>query len=350
MRHLRVHSCVIIIAFLWAVCPAHAQTHKKYFEYNNPLAIKLSKKTLGLVTSTKWTLSRWDFVMRGDTSGFQRYSGHGSHVFRTDKTFTWFRTSGTWAVHRKKYIVCKPDTSGRNPNIPDFILSVIALTDNSMVLQKLHTSSRDMFRTYYFSTKPEQNAREGMAGGAITYFPSNQRSMKFRDMQTLDSVTIDSLSFQYKELLVQDKFDVSDSGVLEIKTRDSTYQIHLRSRAGEEGRRVFSSDERVGFPNNVKRFTPGDKEVLLAESALKTCVIDNLHESGYEGDFTLDDQFRQFAGYFNAGGQRMIRITAFVSYHRDWRTELVDPEKYKGALLIASINLKTGRCQDLIIR
>src|SRR5690606_18178643 len=131
-----------------------------------------------------------ELVMRGDTLQFSPLGGP-DQWFKSNNKFSVLRTTGTWAVHRKKYIVCKPDTSGRNPNIPDFILSVIALTDSSMVLQKLHTSNLDMFRTYYFSTKPGRNMRERMAGDAMMYYPPvNLRSVKYSHMEGLDSVTI----------------------------------------------------------------------------------------------------------------------------------------------------------------
>ncbi len=347
MYRLRPLYFVIITLMLSGAGNIDSFSQRKYFEYNNPAALRISRNTFNLLTSKEWHLNRMEVVTRGDTLVFTQYS---THVFQPDKTYKALKSSGTWSIRAKKYLVCKPDTNGSRNVPPDMILCLIALSDSSMVMQKLHTSSRDMFRTYYFSTRPKYPKRVAVLGAPLQYRVEGRENQKFRTRHQLDTTTIDSLSFQFKGPLIGEGFAVSDSGVLKVATADSTYQIRLRSRSGHAGRKIFQAKEPVRQIDHHERFTPNEDEILFAEATLTGCMQTYLEENGIRQPFSLDDQFRQFVGFVDAKGLRVIRIVAFVTYHRGWQSELVTPENHNGVYLSAEVLLKRRTCQNLRLR
>jgi hypothetical protein len=215
-----LHSSLIAIAILsCAMNPASAQ--RKYFEYNNPEAKRITEKMIDKLVAHEWHVTEIKVKVRLDTftydGGSVKYNIDGSFQDRN-------QTDGIWKVEYKRYI--NHDSKSRHPGVRVFsgIYSILELTDTVLVLQELQTSSREMSRTIWFSKNPShrrgQAFRTGQVMPIVPLFSG--RTTKLTEFQ------VDSVSGLSDEALFTDGFGFTRDSVI-IQTPDSVYRIKRKN-------------------------------------------------------------------------------------------------------------------------
>ena len=159
--------CVRIVVFgaLLVFCSYIGHAQRKYYEFNNPAALKLTKERINQLTSAEWLGERLRIVTRHDLSD---YKMRDEIVYKKDGTYSSGAMEGTWKVKYNKYLVLTSNepkkTSSRHPIAG--IYSVTSLTDSTLMMMKLHSSSGDMKREMLFrkriGAKDQDTARTNL--------------------------------------------------------------------------------------------------------------------------------------------------------------------------------------------
>jgi len=180
------------------------------FELNNPDAIQLNEKSMELLTSPVWRIYRTVFEYRGHISST---SSDGSFKYNRDNSFSIYDRQGVWTLVDEKYIRHKLNREDDEDRL-NFggIYAVTTLTDSSLTITKLLTTSHDMKRTLYL--KPDSFFPPKREYGANTlYYRKN-----------IDKSTLDSIRGLSLEQLFSSNLDyVGDT--LFIPTIDSLYIV-----------------------------------------------------------------------------------------------------------------------------
>ena len=149
MKTKRILITLYFIVFSISVNICTGQ--KKYFEYQNSEAIRLSKTELKLLTSKDWYPDVIEDKIRNDTI----LTTHFNKIkYNFDGSYLLGKCSGQWSIKYNKYIEHLSD-SNRNCKTYEFggIYSILVLNDSALVITKLMTSSQDMKRTIFFTDK-----------------------------------------------------------------------------------------------------------------------------------------------------------------------------------------------------
>jgi hypothetical protein len=125
-------------------------SQRKYYEFNNPEALKLNKKRIELLTSRAWEFKQLDVYIRDDKSTY--YPFLEKLVYRSDGTYSCRQMTGTWKVQYNRYLVHTAANEQAGPRDPVLgIYAVTQLNDNSLILTKLQSSAGDMKRSLTFN-------------------------------------------------------------------------------------------------------------------------------------------------------------------------------------------------------
>ena len=210
MRTHQLHCLLIAIALLsCTVDPASAQ--RKYFEYNNPEAKRITDKMIAKLVAHDWKVREIKVKVRQDTF---TYHG-GSLKYNIDGTYQGrYQDGGTWKVEYNRYINHVSKATDPGVRVFSGIYSILELTDTVLVMQELQTSSRDMSRTIYFSKNP---------------FPAKWQSISTtreypHRIGPLTPSILDNISRLTDETLFINNFNYSPDSVI-IETQDSVYRI-----------------------------------------------------------------------------------------------------------------------------
>lgn len=187
----------------------------KSFELDNPKAILLNQQNLKLLTSEKWRIIRVDTENRGNVTETKAY---GSLQYQPNRTFKYRSGEGTWQLIDNKYIKHKLNNQ-KDEDRFNFggIYALTSLTDSTIILVKVLTSSNDMSRTIYLESEEKWNSR-----------PINNNPYVFRvevGQQLLDSISTLSI-----ERLFIEGFNVKNDTIL-FQTLDSLYQIKMKPKS-----------------------------------------------------------------------------------------------------------------------
>ena len=143
-----IRKIVVAAGLFMAVLPVFSQ--RKYYEFNNPEALKLSKKRIELLTSRAWELKQLDVYVRGDNSTY--YPFLEKLVYKPDGTYSCAQLTGTWKVQYNRYLVHTAGAKQAGPRDPVLgIYAVTQLNDSSLTLTKLQSSAGDMKRSLTFN-------------------------------------------------------------------------------------------------------------------------------------------------------------------------------------------------------
>jgi hypothetical protein len=182
----------------------------KSFEYNNPEAIQLNDEKIDLLTSQLWRVYKTIFEYRGhiiETSANESFS------YNSDFSFSYYDSQGVWTLIDQKYIRHQLNMKGDEGRL-NFggIYSVTTLTDSTLILTKLLTSSHDMKRTMYLKPESHFPPREEYGLNPFYYWKDIQKN-------TLDSIG----NLSDKKLFSSNLDYIGDT--LFIPTIDSLYII-----------------------------------------------------------------------------------------------------------------------------
>jgi hypothetical protein len=257
-----ITACFLLLVIL----PGFSQ--RKYFEFNNPEALKLNKKRIDLLTSAAWECKQLDVYVRGDKT---TYRSHGDLLYKSDGTYTSHRLTGTWKILYNRFLVHTSDgkKTGNQSDPMLGIYSVTHMNDTSMILTKLQSSSGDMARTLTF----QKSARKG---GTV-------------------------------------------SG-----TQVSVPRVESKETPVDTFRKVFEEDEPVSFYVVPQRHSVSVDELDLIDSlALKFVKTNGGDHQGRTTIRSLKPYFRQYVGYVDKAGHHIVYLNALLTYHNNWEKELI---------------------------
>ena len=296
---VRIARMIMVVAgMLGFVLPGISQ--RKYYEYNNPQALRLTKKRIELLTSTGWECKQVDVYIRGDKT---TYSSWEELLYSPDGTYSSRRLTGTWKVQYNRYLVHTAVDNKNRSNPIMGIYSVTHLNDTSMTLMKIQSSSGDMARKLTFQ---KSIVRVGKA------YPTDQSRLSSR---------------------VNRNLPVRESDPAALDTF----------------RKIFDEDEPVNFYVVPQRDYVSVDELTTVDS-LALAFIKNFSgdHSGRSTITSLKPYFRQYVGYLDKAGHHIVCLNALLTYHKNWEKELIMPApgtKVEGFRIF--VDLTRGECFGL---
>jgi hypothetical protein len=350
MNDHRCHKCTILFCLTISCCLSYKVTEgqRKYFEFNNAEAIRLTAKRIESLCSREWYVSRIEYKERERNYDHHTYQ---SIRYNKDGTYTFGREKGSWELIYGKYLRHEADEVHRNYVGLAGIYSVLAMSDTAVIITKVLTSSGDMKRTLHLSTKQIKPLR--WQSDSTYYKPTSgtlHPSYGYYSRPSFSPEELDSLSYQNMELLQSDGYNISEEGILRIEARDSTYFVRLKIDMPDEFIKVFHQDELVeGFPPSWRRFTPSVEDITTINKRLSAFLHDVFREHDVIADVSISDQFKQYAGFRDDQGQSFIYVTCFCDYHRDWKVRLITRDGSQLCFFFVKYNVITGEFHDLIL-
>jgi hypothetical protein len=276
--------------FFIFILPGFSQ--RKYFEFNNPEALKLNKKKVDLLTSAAWECKQLDIDVRGDRTTYRSF---GELVYNSDGTYSSLRFTGTWEILYNRYLV--HTSAGGKGGKGDRMLGIYSVThlnDTSLILTKLQSSSGDMERTLTFQKR---------AGAVGTVYGAR-------------------------------------GGVSRTQNEETTVDTF---------RKVFEENEPVNFYVVPQRDNVSMHELDLIDSLALTFIKTNGGDhSGRTTIRSLKPYFRQYVGYIDKAGHHIVYLNALLTYHNNWEKELITQSpgtKTEGFRIF--VDLTRGECFGL---
>lgn len=193
--------------------PMCAYSQAKSFEFTNQDAIELTAGKLNLLLAHPWEATHVDLNNRGVLTETQRWT---SLDYKNDGTFEYAGFRGRWSIVENKYIRHKLN-SREEETRSNFggIYAVTLLTDSTLTLVKLLTSTHDMKRMLYFQeSRPK---------------PAIVPRFSFHYQEKPDEKTLDSISRLSNEELFIFGFYV-DGDTIIVQTPDSLYRVKRKKR------------------------------------------------------------------------------------------------------------------------
>ena len=188
----RIRKIIVTAVLFTAILPGFSQ--RKYYEFNNPEALKLNKKRMELLTSRAWEFKQLDVYIRGDKGTY--YPFLEKLVYKPDGTYSCAQLTGTWKVQYNRYLVHTAGAKQAGPRDPVLgIYAVTQLNDSSLILTKLQSSAGDMKRSLTFNkmeAAPIDNFRKVFSQNEpVNFYVVPQRySVPKEKLSTIDSLAL----------------------------------------------------------------------------------------------------------------------------------------------------------------
>ncbi len=323
-------STIVLIAFCFAYHNAFPQ--RKYYEYNNPEALKLTSKRIEMLTSAEWQANEMHLMMRGDK---YTYRHRERILYKPDGTYAAGSLEGNWKIVYNRYLIHTP-TSQKVPDQDHSVVgiySITSLNDSILTLTKLHSSTRDMTTRISFVKQTEKRREDSKLSQAPNSVSERRR---------LSASEIDSIRFLSKEELFINNWAINNDTVY-LPISDTLYRISMNSDDPLRKVKIFKEDENVGYFVIARRFTPPSNIVTTVDSLAMDFI--RTHREDHSGPEITDIEpyFRQYIGYDDGHGNRVIYLNAFCRYHRDWKSKIVsDPCHFR-----IYVNLTKNECFGL---
>jgi hypothetical protein len=235
-------------------------------------------------------------------------------IYNRDGTYSSNRlSSGTWEVKYNRYLVHTITEVQENKitttrNRLAGIYSITTLNDSMLTLTKLQSSAHDMIWSMSFSKRREQSANSASVAQHMP--PFQGKSLSTRE--------IDSISYLSKEDLFINNITVFDD-ILYWNTADSAYKIKLNLKDPLRRVRIFQENEVISYRVSPTRYTlPADQLSVVDSLALSW-----IKTQGEALSIRIEPYFRQYVGYVDAQGNKVILLNAFQTYRGSWREDLV---------------------------
>lgn len=141
---------------------------------------------------------------------------------------------------------------------------------------------------------------------------------------------------------------------VEIKENENAYLIRNKNSIGEVFKEIFDSNE---IDKSFERFTPTIEEINVAEIILNKDFLKKI-KSKVDGKFirkNLNDYKRQYLGYIDSNGDKII----FISFFLDKNIKKQDDQSWKedyrimfdggASFWVAEINLKKNKVKNIFV-
>src|SRR5688572_25194817 len=137
MKSLPLSLAAVLLLLLLAT---NGYCQRSYYEYNNPEALRISKKSIDLLASAPWIIKEVTWKIQNDTFN---YRGQGTLTFKKDGSFSGY-SSGRWTVKYNHYLIIDDNSTVSSL---DGIYGITYMADSTMALTKVHTTAGDMSKT-----------------------------------------------------------------------------------------------------------------------------------------------------------------------------------------------------------
>ena len=204
---------IFSLVFSLLLVTVHAQTSS--FELNNPHSIPLDNSSLDVLTSGFWRVFKDEMESGGKTASCPK---NISICYYSDGTFFYNGSTGSWEVVEGRYIQHKLKKEDQERLNFGGIFSVTEISDSTLALTKLLTSSHDMKRTLYLKPATILTKTEQPNSGGPYFYDG-----------TFDALAMDSLSKMENDELFNAGFTILGSNMVHIMTPDTLYVIRLKS-------------------------------------------------------------------------------------------------------------------------
>ena len=311
-----------IIFFALVLIHSNSLGQKKYYEYNNPDAMKVGKDVIARLTADEWSVSDVRWLIRKDTFD---YSGRASLKLRNNGTYKSGSLEGTWQIKYNRYLVLTDTNRIQSDEGISGTFGITSFKDSMMVLQKIHTSSRDMSKTItlvkYQGDHHATSAATGRTQEEIRKIYGEWRKPAQR-RNLLAPALIDSLRFLSREELgLLGYRDFNDT--LFIDTPDSLYRIRLERYNALKKVKIFYENEAVVDLDAFRRFTLHENQIPLVDSLAMKYIRQHRDDYAPQKEIILSNYFRQYVGYFDVNGDAIVLLNAFCQYKNSWQKSLI---------------------------
>ena len=201
----------LIFSFLFLV--VHAQTGN--FELDNPHSLLLDNSSLDILTSGYWRVFKDEMESGGKTASSPK---NISMCYFADGTLFYNGSTGTWEIVEGRYIQHKLKKEDQERLNFGGIFSVTEISDSTLALTKVLTTSHDMKRTLYLKSSTILTKTEQPNSGGPYFYDG-----------TLDALAMDSLSNMEPDELFDAGFTILGNNMVHIMTPDTLYVIRLKS-------------------------------------------------------------------------------------------------------------------------
>ncbi|HEX5169890.1 MAG TPA: hypothetical protein VFW11_12015 [Cyclobacteriaceae bacterium] len=207
MRSISINWSFLIPTFF--LVPLFAGGQVRSFEFSNPFAIELTTENLEMIMAREWRVVQVDTENRGNIT---ETKGRSSLKINGDKTFNYSGKKGNWEILEGKYINYRLDSKD-DETVLNFggIYAVTNVTDTTLTLTKLLTSTHDMKRIIYLEDSKSYYA----------HLPNYQTLIY---TGKLDQNSLDSISHLHTIELFETGFPVHGDTIF-IHTQDSLYRV-----------------------------------------------------------------------------------------------------------------------------
>lgn len=319
---------LMTVVFMAIVISAFSQ-YDRYFEYHNPKSKKLNSKSLKRLVGKTWYGKKWEHIRRKDTT---QWMNNFVLILDSAGTYSSGRSNGTWTIASEHYLLFEPIASshlqGFKENDLEGIFSITHLTDTTLTLEKLFTSSRDMKNRYFFGTK----AGHGRINPIIVSY--NQTYLP----ESLTPHEIDSISMLSVEQIFVGNRQVSSDGCIEIELKGKVIKIPWCR--DEKRVRIFAAGEYPGRGpwDGMSRFTPDSTDIRRADALFLRNV-----ELRDPQVFPFEKYYRQYIGFVRANGVRVLAMNIWCGYDSKWNSQIVVISSDFCAHVFAEIDPDTGQ-------
>jgi len=319
-----VLPAISLVVFIHSNCLGQ----REYYQYNNPDAIKIRGDVLARLTANEWSVIDIRWLIRKDTFD---YGGRGASLkLNKNLTYNSGRLQGTWQIKYNRYLVLT-DTNRvlHNKTGISGTFGITSFTDSMLVLQKIHTSSRDMSTTmtlvkYGSVHKPFKRSAPRVLTSEEKRLYNESRRRALRNVQVLH----DSLRFLSKEELTflgyreaNDTLFINSSDVLYGK--DSLYRVPLERSNPFKKVKIFYDNENVADLEAYQRFTLSADQLPLIDSLAMNYIRQHRNDYYPQKEIKMGNYFRQYVGYFDVDGDAIVFLNASCQYKNSWQDSLV---------------------------
>ena len=301
-------------------CSINAFSQRSYYEYNNPDALRISRKTIELLSSAEWAVQDVSWLIKKDTFN---YSALGATLtFRKDGSFSGY-CGGTWKIKYNHYLVLDEQCGRKDNRDLSGVYSITSLEDSLVTLTKVHTSSGDMSKTMTLVkyVSKQRVARSDLGGRSPEEIERLLREWRRRDQENFDAL-IDSLKFLSKEELAFLGYRESND-TLFFYTADSLYRIGLDRSNPLKRVKIFYEDQEVPDLEAHRRFTLSTDQIPLVDSLAMDYIRKHRDDYFPQKEILLSSYFRQYVGYYDINGDAIVFLNAFCQYKNSWQDSLV---------------------------
>lgn len=203
--------------FFFSFCGA-AKAQQSYFGPKHEASIPLDEKVLQKLTSGYWRVFIDEMSVKGHVKSSPR---NVSVCYYPDGTLLYNGNKGTWSIIDDTFIDHTLDEAAKSRLNFGGSFSITALTDTSLALTKVLTTSHDMQRTLHLKPSTMLTEREQPSSGFPYFFSGILKEAMIDSLHHMDNNTLFNMGISVREQ--------GDYRLINIIASDTLYMIRSGS-------------------------------------------------------------------------------------------------------------------------